>query len=391
MCRLLRSGADPLFGLPWFLARLLGNNEIASLLPVSFDQDFLIEILKCLDYKIDNRGICFGFAHMAKHFIQSRQVINLNQWLIKLVELYLQAFALTQTELKKTGDRKQFKSRFKKNIQMLFSSLQKSENIDDKQFFLDLRSLFDGLYLYQNHSIYSNFNSRFSAAAVRDTLKIIAPSENQIEFRGSFSGVYSIPELEEYVRLLSSFTDKLSFTQPISLVLNSNRHAITIGYDSRDHCWTFADAGSMPLVTTTDRNVMAKRILSSLSDNKVSIFNSAIYSSLVDREKMGSLLKLILEDPSWKAIHEVTIEKIQLKAGKAHKYDWQTIATTADLKLILDKKLENENQISKLFTGVSRKLVNKFSLFMDRKTKGKYVRELTSDNQPLPIYQEIRK
>jgi hypothetical protein len=212
-------------------------------------------------------------------------------------------------------------------------------------------------------------------------------NQHQIEYRGQFSGVYALDEIKVYLQLIANNMEILGFSRPVSFILNTNRHAYTIAYDPLIG-WIYADAANIVLTPIRDINALAKKMLMSFSSNNISIFTSAFYAAIEDREKMTSFMIRLLDHPTWKKMHETTLGKTQLKAGKQHQYTWEQIATGNDLKKIQDMKLAHTNFLVKQFSFIPTKIVNKFTLFVTNKTYGNYPHD---KNQLVPTYQDIRK
>src|SRR4029079_18701315 len=113
--------------------------------------------------------------------------------------------------------------------------LHYSDDLRLRQIYIDIIAFLDGIYLYQKHpnhcSIYSEGHYFFNNRSVQQTANIIKPVKIDIEYRGSFSGVYSKNELQRYLQILQVTNNNFAFQQPISFILTSYTHAMILAYD----------------------------------------------------------------------------------------------------------------------------------------------------------------
>ena len=394
---LLTQGVDATVGQPWMVAKLLRQEEIANLLPKAFDEFFLILFLKFLNYKISSKGICFGFAHMAKQAIAARQTTVFNERLIFLAELYFDIEKQTLLAMNAKGVIKrsdqQFQRNFKENFLHTLDLLHQSDDPVKRQQYIDMIAFFDGIYLYQKHPnrcrIFADNHYFANNRSAQQTAKIVSVKNIDIEYRGHFSGAYSKEMLQDYLQILQSTHNDFKFQQPISLILTSYSHAMIITYDPLTRQWTYGDSGNMPLKTSNDICFLSEKIINTFSHNQSVIFTTSFYAASEDRKLMELFMRTLLQNPEWEKMHTPNAINIEIKCGKTKKYCWEQIASGAELKAI--QKVHEENQIPflKYCHFPTDYAMNRLSLFIANKTRGKYEKEYDDDNQPVKVYQFI--
>jgi len=130
-----------------------------------------------------------------------------------------------------------------------------------------------------------------------------------------FSGLYDCSEdkeeLEDYFKLLQIHLQKVPLTTPVAFVLLSSEHAITVGWDPKEGKWIFVDSNNL-----TDRLMgpqeIARRVQCAFSTSAITTFKTEIYARKDQAALVGTALEACAAEPTWQAIHQVTLEKTKM-------------------------------------------------------------------------------
>lgn len=368
---LVKSGVDAYSDNEWLLAKRLGYQEIADLLPPGFNDAFLVDVLKFLGYAFSRKGVCLGFAHIAKHAIYFDDIDKFNARLVLLANTYFDALDKTLTEnnisrsaclLNQTPA--SFKIKFKENF---LGQVRRLQN------YIDIIALCDALYLYHIHPNYSHIYPDKSlpncSYAAQQTMALLMSGE--IEYHTEFSGVYSQLALQSYINILAEKIDQQSFHRPVSMILTTGEHALSISYVAFSHKWILADSATMPLREISNSEDLANYIMRSIEKNDACIFKSSLYAAISDRSEIENVLAVLKQDLAWQNLHMITDEKLAKRAGEKHSYGLEDICSTAELIKIQSVKAANRSSIANQLTHFPTSCLNRMSVFARQSTTGK--------------------
>jgi hypothetical protein len=305
---------------PWFIAKRNGHDNIAKLLPVSFGQDWLLQLMQCLGYRIHSKALCYGLPQMAKFAVHLRKIDKFNQRLISLVNIYLSAGAENLTRAKVIAE---------------------MEKIKDKNLVTEIYALFDGLKLSQDaaekNDSHHLFPDKFKESSIYQIDQAISSLLLPVEFKDEqtpvycqhFSGAYVKTEVEIYLQQLRLHLRKMNLAYPVTCLLFGNGHAMHIAYDAAYDHWIPCNANNLPIKIApvqTHEDIMhvANKIVRGFYSNTHAIFATCVYAANSDKEKVLHALHALGQDKAWQAIHAVTKDKMLLKSQ--HGQGWLTIA-----------------------------------------------------------------
>lgn len=132
---------------------------------------------------------------------------------------------------------------------------------------MDMDAFLTGIFLRQNlelfPELYEDFSDRSAIASSLVTSVKLEEEGGLYEVKeASFCGVYNHKNLTD---LLTSLQNHITegLTKPISFMLGTNNHAISIGYDPNDKSWYLIDANYLPYQKISDLQTLAAQILKS--------------------------------------------------------------------------------------------------------------------------------
>lgn len=324
-------------------------------------QRWLMDCMNNLGYDFDERGKCFGLAHMGIQAIQSGEA-GINEYMKRISQIHDIYFPLSveakkqvlsefnvaipkdvRSEDFKLRDIKDnnFRQRIINRIQDLFKDSVKRKTNRELNIF-DLYAFFDGIELYQRPRVYRELWRKpaeiNSQNAIRSqSLAMSAAMENRggLAEVDIFSGSYSDTELEKYIETLAQ--SLLGVNYPVSLKLSSISHAISVNYvppnklDENPH-WIFIDANKLPPkeIKITNARELAIYIKNAFCFDKnaptsrATILETIVYSTNNNKVDLQKRIDNWHREKSMKEMHKVTKEKI-FSASNIN-YSWMEVA-----------------------------------------------------------------
>ncbi|EKD54923.1 MAG: ankyrin [uncultured bacterium] len=282
----------------------------------------LLQLMKSLGYKINETGMCFGFAHMGMQAILAGDLQTYNRRLALLEDLYLDKINISN-EIKwvrdKVKERKPDKTlRTQKELDLYLTELEKD--------LLSIPAFFEGVTLYYSpfsypdifeegkQPIMQNAELTFPRVLSQELTTLVEECEHKyqietvnIEAIDSFSGIYNRKELHKYFETLREAFSEQKYDQPISFILRSSHHAITVGYDPKQQSWQWIDASEAKEI----KGKIVNEIMNAFSSNNISAFSTEIYVKKPNSQQAKNCLSVCQEKKTWQNLHCITREKVK--------------------------------------------------------------------------------
>lgn len=259
-------------------------------------QKWFLSIMDILGYDFDAEGVCFGISYMAMQAILAEELDVFDDRLVRLFNIKLE-------ELEK---------------------YKKKSGTEAPQLgpLSDIFAFLDGVNIYQEVYKLSELFEKDKAPLTQNALSSIPLTlSKKLEKQGGvdqitkFSGMYNKNELENYFLNFSKIIENTTITRPITFILNSQGHAITLGYHPTKKIWSFTNANQLPSKYFTSNSDIAKNVISAFSKNEITTFTTEIYAIHTNKEDTLALDQYIKDwkkQPSMVAMHTVSSHKANL-------------------------------------------------------------------------------
>ena len=280
----------------------------------------LLQYMKQLGYEINETGMCYGFAHMGMQAILADDLETYNRRLEVMEEIPPEKISSEIEKIRKKVQEK--KPRAQEELNNFLT--QKEQDI------LSIPAFFDGVVLYFKPRKYpfifeekerpqiQNAELTFSRAlpkalTIDEKIEEKNGSKYTIEKSNvgkveSLSGIYNKSELEIYFNTLRETLAEQKYHQPISFVLLSKNHAVTVGYHPKKQTWQWIDSSAAQEIKDHE---IANLVMSTFSKNNITAFAMTIYVKNSDSEQAKKYLNACKEKPAWIEICKITKEKAQ--------------------------------------------------------------------------------
>ncbi len=267
-------------------------------------------------YPFDPKGACFGIAHMGMQAILAEEVDTFDQ---RLRDIY-------DTPLAHSSSAIQRLQQIVKKKKGRITSIEKEKQIN-------IGAFYEGTQLYCAPWLYPYLfeepvkrGNQDAALSSPLTLSVKLKELGGISKINHFTGIYTVDELSAY---FSGFAEAITnsavpITQPISIVLHSNNHAVTVGYHPARKEWLFIDANQLPTQYMTDNNALAKKVLHAFvySNHQVAAISTEIYAANhPDKNQTMKCLTAWQEQKFWKKIHDASSQE-KCKLGNSKNESW---------------------------------------------------------------------
>lgn len=281
-------------------------------------QDPVINIMQLLGYQSDNEGICYGLAYM---FLKAASIDDLATFDLRLkmihsIDVYFKSYPDIQKEIQNSND-----TVFQKLNKILELLTNEKITIENYQIFKEIPAFCEGVELYQQPELYSEFFGSMSPKTQQRSelvMPLLLSKNFETKKNGIvstppiFSGSYKQKDLENYFQSLGIAIEKTNFTEPIALVLESSNHAISVSYDNKTKHWVFFNANKLETKYNLDALEMAKKVLSAFSKNNITVFSTKLYTTELQQNKLHQLEKNWQKQKAWKEIHKISAKKIKM-------------------------------------------------------------------------------
>lgn len=293
-----------------------------SILPTG--QDWLIERMRELGYRVDMGGMCFGIAAMA---LQEALVGGLEDFERRLLLINNTPNLKDAVEAAKAAKRDLLAEarvavidKYHAKWEDLLEA-ERDEIREEIEFLLtqqehDLLAIepfFDGINLYFYASfLYRHFFNEENVPIGQDLLRTFilakhALDQDEIINIRECSGIYDQAELTSYFAALrQSFSD---LTNPITLFLSSVDHAMMVIWSPSNKSWILVNPNKLPFMEMNSDQAMAAAVLAGFSDNALTAFSTQFFTKKGIKEEVESCLPRLEMNARWKGIHTPTVEK----------------------------------------------------------------------------------
>lgn len=299
---------------------------ISDYKPISHRE--LLQYMKQLGYEINEKGMCYGFAHMGMQAILADDLETYNRRLEIIEKLRISSEEEVEEKIKNkilpkeiSNEIKKIEEKIKNNIPPL-TKMELVELQKERDILLSIPAFFDGVALY--YQIYKypflfkektrpkiqNAELTFSHA-LPQKLIIKDGSKYNIEKLASFSGIYNQNELTAYFKTL--FNALKECNQPISFVLSSTIHVVTIGYDPKKQTWQWIDSSTAQEKKDYE---IADLVMSTFSENNIAAFSTKIYVRNSESKQVKKYLNICEKNQAWRDLCKITEEKTQRKDSR---------------------------------------------------------------------------
>ena len=279
--------------------------------PLMYQQNWYMDRMKALGYKIIGKGECYGFSHMAIQAFLSDDMDVFNQRLQTIYSIPMENFYNDFKQLREK--RQQFLDNGKP---------EEAETISKTM--IDLYAFFDGVALTQRPEIYLLDEEHQPVAKKQNVLKTRPLTlSTQLEAKNSegkqpnmpaliatFAGNYDNSGLINYFDLLKNQLGEHSF----ALNLLSRQHAITLAYDANSQRWLLIDPNYLPPEEYLDSETLAADLLKRfirLSGEEPSSSSSLIMGTQITvlskyEQNMKEKFDALARRPEWALLHRAT-------------------------------------------------------------------------------------
>lgn len=317
----------------------------------------IISLMKPLNYKTSEKGMCWGIALLAiqawisNDFQSFKRRIYLIQELGKQPkEVFLKE--LEEAEILSTLHTEALKKTLESEhgIPSTLEDYLKFNQLLDKELLeiltqrqsdlLSIKKFFDGVSIHsvgkdieglglenltQNADRTLPFTlplsllNRVVLTDAKTKKQYISEESNVAKIKfgkdDSFSGMYNRTDLIKYLNVFSQELKQLSFdTKPIALSLNSGNHSIALGYDFKTSSWTLIDPNYMPCSAINDSADFATQLQTGFFEPADTIpFTSSIYTTKDQTEKIQQCIDKCMQHENMKEINKITKEKCNKK------------------------------------------------------------------------------
>jgi hypothetical protein len=336
------------------------------------DHAQLLLYMKKLNYKVDEKGMCFGFAGMGMHAILTNDIPTYNQRLALLEKIPLDKLAKRIAVIKEKIKNK-----------------QKRDQLRDKEkIILTIPAFFDGVIIYQNDDFYpeifpvsaqpkeQNYEEIFPRSlpkalvieeeVLSENNKTVISEVVNLAKATTFTGIYNVSNLNKLFTIMrETYTEN---RDPICFILGSSNHFISVGYDPKIAAWLWIEAGPA-LIIKTDKEIASKVGLS-FSLNQITTFCTEIYVTKERVLQVKNYLNACKQHESWQVLHQITEENMQ--KTDSYNTSWLYIASACGdeetIRLLLKKGANPnhtlDNGLTPLFIAAQHDLVDTVKLLL---------------------------
>lgn len=255
----------------------------------------IIEKMSVSRYRNVEMGICYGLASVGLQAILLRDTatfderinclydipsLGVNYHIDAAQESWKKTMRDIKLKLKPFRNDADYQVKVTEESQNAWQKLSKREKV-----LLTANSFFDSVAVHQAPDEYANLFPKGYKVHNQELLTsemIVLPEalekQGKIALADSFCGAYTINEIHQLLVSLRATIKAANLQFPVGMVLCSYNHAFTIGLDPKSDKWMLIEANTGPTQWLGDYS-LAKKINSLFSLNKITVFNTTIYTT----------------------------------------------------------------------------------------------------------------
>ena len=187
-----------------------------------------------------------------------------------------------------------------------------------------------------------------AALMEQKTKDVSTPAVQQIE---KWSGIYDQKGLSHYFNVLGKKLDEYKVTEPVSFLLRSSNHTITVSWHP-DQSWQLVDANQLWLfdrLMTGDE--LADKVLDGFITNEITTFATEAYAINTVAEQVKSAIHACQQDRDWQTIHAVNTKNVLAK--DSFNISWLYTAAKGGYTETVKQLLEAKAEVDQANNGVT--------------------------------------
>lgn len=282
----------------------------------------LIDKMSVTRYRNVEPGICYGVASVGLQAILLRDTTTYDERISCLYSIpslgvnfmidaargsWIKTLTDIKLKLKKYCNDTDYQTKLSDETQRAWHQLSNKQRI-----LLSANGFFDSIAVHQAPDEYQGLFAKGHKVFNQELLassEIVLPEalekQGNIALTGSFCGAYTVNEIHQLLVSLRSAIKAANIQFPIGLVLCSYNHAFTIGMDPASNKWMLIEANTGPTQWVGDYS-LAKKINSLFSKNKITIFNTSIYTAGNNQTAATALIQKWKTSPAFTGSHDNT-------------------------------------------------------------------------------------
>lgn len=282
-----------------------------------YSHEHLMTHFKAIGYFLPGPGICAGLAQMSieAFLLGSKEFARFNEWLDLIAKTAPEAL---NQRIKNARKAIAERSRQVPGFVRL---------TEDEKILTEIAGFFDGVELYLHPDRHKEI---FAHAVAQPQVQSIfssvedegLPVEKVIVIVDSFPGIYKRFSLHDFFTKLNDIIQHYQPSCDFALGLDSINHRISLCYDSKKKVWVLIDANQLP-TKEVDSNQLSVEIFNALASNVhegsfpyIAAFNTTMYCTEKNKPVLQALMQTASQSQEYKAAHDITIEKIDMRTDR---------------------------------------------------------------------------
>jgi hypothetical protein len=300
----------------------------------------MINRMRMLGLKAHQIGICYGLSAVGVQAILARKVADFD-------ERYNTMIRIPEADFVESVENVKLKNQNRETL------------TPEEKRILEIPPFFEGIDI--NFGSHLNYQYLFTSENKPVTQNIMLTSSHTLsptlEAKGglvnvaAFAGRYfqepeyttdrdiSTNEITRYFKSFRQSLEKGNFKNPVTFLLGSKSHAITVGYDPKLKQWFCINADRMPtkIFPQNMENELANELADSFSKAQYNSFTTHMYSTAEDSHDLKKIVRDWQNTKEYQEIHEVKGEKLSDTS-------WMALAARAgdaiSIRKLLNKKID---------------------------------------------------
>ncbi len=276
----------------------LSELYLSSQAPKTLSQSGCFKRLRAAGYLIESGGQCYGMSAMTLQAFLAGEMDKLVERLNRIQHLPVMLF------------RDDFGG-LKQHIQELIEQGKRDESIAKQQEYIDIRSFFDGITLYQTPGSYRELHSSNTllkqTQAPNQALLMPAVFSSQKKlFKIYLSiGAYGKRELNIFLKLLKNHLGNHFF----GLHIHSTTHSMNLNYDTEREQWLLIDPNNLPGHRYIHTETLVAHLFSGFFEKgQTLLMSTELYIFANCSKHIKTDLKKLKQDAKWIMLHQESTE-----------------------------------------------------------------------------------